>query len=143
MEVDKEKFTPENFVAACRSYIGTPFLHQGRSRKGLDCLGLVVCACADAGLIIPDPANYDRDPKANLLAHYFNKYCNPVLPRDLRPGDMVLMKQANRPRPHVGIIADKYKPHSMLHAPFKLAVCEVQFDPMPHVWRCYRYRGWF
>lgn len=52
-------------VAAARSCVGTPFLHQGRVRGiGLDCAGLVLYAAADAGLPYRDypGLNYPRWP---------------------------------------------------------------------------------
>ena len=51
-----------DFVAAARSYMGTPFRHMGRSRTGLDCIGLVVVSCRDLGLAVVDARSYDRRP---------------------------------------------------------------------------------
>ncbi len=40
----------EDFVRVARSYIGTPFHHQGRlPGVGLDCAGVIVCALAECG----------------------------------------------------------------------------------------------
>lgn len=58
-------------IDEARSWVGTPFLHQGRSRLGVDCVGFVTCvlgACA----LLPERAdrerNYPRLPNGNLEA---------------------------------------------------------------------------
>lgn len=43
-------------VAAARALLGAPFRAQGRSERGVDCLGLVILACARAGLRVAAPA---------------------------------------------------------------------------------------
>lgn len=52
----------EKFVEAARSYVGVPFKHQGRSRAGLDCVGLIVVAARECGLNVPMLATYGRTP---------------------------------------------------------------------------------
>lgn len=52
----------EAFVEAARKYIGVSWVHQGRSRNGLDCVGLVVLSARACGLDVPLLANYGRLP---------------------------------------------------------------------------------
>lgn len=47
------------FLEIARSYLDVPFVHQGRSREGVDCVGLVICVAREAGLIEPT-YNYSR-----------------------------------------------------------------------------------
>lgn len=55
-------------VAAARSLLGTRFRAQGRSAAGVDCLGLVVVACARADVpiegAVPMPALRGTAPEA-------------------------------------------------------------------------------
>jgi len=56
------------FVEAARSYLGVPFRHLGRNRNGLDCVGLVLCAAHDVGLLGGiDYTTYDRIPDGKML----------------------------------------------------------------------------
>lgn len=55
---------------AAEAYMGVPFRLHGRSRDGLDCVGLLGCALADCGRHVPLPQGYglrNRDP-ARLFA---------------------------------------------------------------------------
>ena len=57
----------ESLVAAARSYVGVPWRHLGRSRTGLDCIGLVLLAARDVGIELSDPAPYAREPQGTRL----------------------------------------------------------------------------
>jgi cell wall-associated NlpC family hydrolase len=66
--------TPAKLVQAARGYLGVPWRHLGRSRAGVDCIGLVLLAARACGHDLPDPAPYEREPQgarlvSGLLAH--------------------------------------------------------------------------
>lgn len=51
-----------------KSFVGTPFRHQGRSPQfGLDCAGVLVCALEGVGIAVNDCRIYDRVPPRDLL----------------------------------------------------------------------------
>lgn len=53
-----------------RQWLGVPFLHQGRSRLGADCLGFIAAGAAEEGshLFLDNlPVNYARSPQRLLL----------------------------------------------------------------------------
>jgi cell wall-associated NlpC family hydrolase len=61
---------PAAVIAQARSWVGTRFLHQGRSRHGADCLGSIAAMMAELGSMTPLtylPLNYARDPGPLLL----------------------------------------------------------------------------
>lgn len=61
--------TAGQVVAQARSWIGTPWCHQGRSRVlGVDCAGLVICVARALGLVAPDfdVSGYPRMPDGSL-----------------------------------------------------------------------------
>ena len=43
----------ETFVAAARGYVGVPWRHLGRSRTGVDCIGLVLLAARETAALAP------------------------------------------------------------------------------------------
>jgi NlpC/P60 family putative phage cell wall peptidase len=104
-------------IEAARHYLGTPFTHQGRMRGvGVDCVGLVACAAADAGIELPDvPRSYGRTPDGSLERE-LARYCERVLHVGLvQPGDLLLFRiYSLRPR-HVAIVTQA-EPLAMIHA---------------------------
>jgi cell wall-associated NlpC family hydrolase len=70
--------TNAEFIAAARSWLGVPYLHQGRSRLGVDCVGFLACCAADMGVLpAPVPANYGR-VQQGALKDYMVKYGKPA-----------------------------------------------------------------
>lgn len=61
--------TGSQFAAAARAYMGVPYRHQGRSRAGVDCLGLIVAAGNDLDLVPLDAGrrDYGRAPLDQLI----------------------------------------------------------------------------
>lgn len=72
-----------DIVAAARSWVGVPFLHQGRNRSGIDCVGLVIVTMQQVGLWEQDfeRRDYGRMPTTNelheKLAFYFRRVEEP------------------------------------------------------------------
>lgn len=89
---------------AARKYLGCAFKHQGRSREGMDCVGLVVMSLADCGRQVADVTSYGRDPHNGLLERNLSATFGPAISMDqMRPGDIVAIDFAGAVR-HVAII---------------------------------------
>lgn len=58
--------TVEQLIATARSYTGVRWHHQGRSRAGLDCAGLVICVAHDLGLSEFDVTGYGTMPDGSM-----------------------------------------------------------------------------
>ena len=125
-----------SLVEAARTYIGTPFHHQGRAKGyGVDCVGLVVCVARDAGYTVRDITAYGRDPDGASLvgavAEQLERVDHP------EPGDVLMFWVARPGLPqHVGICAGK----TMIHAPIGRRVCEhrltrAMLDKLHSAWR--------
>ena len=82
--------SPEAFVAAARSYVGVPWRHLGRSRTGVDCIGLVLLAAREAGVEMPDPAPYVREPQGTRLLEGILAHAERV--SEILPGDALLFR---------------------------------------------------
>lgn len=112
----------EAFIAAAKSYLHVRWRHQGRSGRGVDCAGLLICAMRDIGREPLDAEGYGKVPyrgklqemlRINLGAPVARK---PIAMDMLRFGDMALMQFKGDPS-HLGVIV----PHpqggmAMLHA---------------------------
>lgn len=112
------------FLARARSFVGVPFKHRGRSRTGVDCLGLVACCLQAVGREPQDERLYGRDPepeakklRAALVDHFGEPYWDERQPLDaLLPGSVVSMRWG-RAINHVGIVAEyAYGGPSIIHA---------------------------
>jgi len=72
-----------------REWLGVPWRHLGRSRGGVDCIGLVLLSCAAAGVAIPDPAPYTREPQGARLAAGITEHADRV---PIEPGTVLLFR---------------------------------------------------
>lgn len=73
----------EAFVAEARSYLGTPWRHQGRNRMGIDCVGLVIVSARINGLKMDVAANYGlfhpyREVKRQMMQYMERASCSSV-----------------------------------------------------------------
>lgn len=93
-------------VAAARSFLGVPFRHQGRTRHGLDCIGLVVAVARDLGRYEGDVTGYQRRTSGNSFMAQMQAEGLRDVPWECRlPGDVVLMHDNHYPC-HVAILSE-------------------------------------
>lgn len=75
--------TAAQFVEEVRKLKGVPWRHQGRTRFGVDCIGLVILACNNGGLDLTEymglslPPSYSRNPNPNSVS-ILSKHCTQV-----------------------------------------------------------------
>lgn len=96
--------TRSKVVEVARSWLGTKFRHQGRSKLGVDCCGVVILVGQELGLTTYDTTNYNRRTSGEAFLHHFRDAGlieKPV--RDLKPGMVVVTTDDNFPC-HCGII---------------------------------------
>ena len=97
----------EAVVAEARSWAGVRWVHQGRSRTGIDCIGLVVVVRRELGIGDYDIPSYPRTPDGSFLSHFFNAGGTRVEILKAQPADLLLFKEARSPC-HVGIITQRH-----------------------------------
>lgn len=135
--------TADDVVAAARGYLGVPWRHQGRSRAGLDCAGLVVLVGRDLGLTTYDAGGYRREPDGQRLVAHFRAAMDPVPVSLMVPGDALVFADAAYPC-HVGLLAHRSDRPSLIHAhALRRRVIE---EPYAGEWPakvkfCFRFRG--
>lgn len=101
-----------DIVAAARSWLGTPFHHQGRVKGvGVDCAGLVLGVAAELGIAIEDRRGYGRRPDSDELQRLVRARLAELALADARPGDVFLAAIDGRAQ-HLGFVTE----HGILHA---------------------------
>lgn len=102
-------------VETARSYLGVPWRHQGRTRRGIDCLGLVALSIGAVRPVV-DRQGYGRTPyNAQLRASLVEHFGEPVSKDAMRPADVVTIRWTGEEH-HVGIIGDHPDGLSLIHA---------------------------
>jgi cell wall-associated NlpC family hydrolase len=118
--------TADQIIAEARTWIGVRFLHQGRTRHGVDCVGLVACVMRslDPSWSAEIPIDYARRPKDGTLLSYTTRYCQRL--KRVEHGALVLMQFPKISTPsHVALYT---KDGTIIHAhSVTRRVCEVGF----------------
>jgi hypothetical protein len=129
----EHKTKPEDFLKSAREYIGVPFHYQGRSKFGIDCIGLLICAAQDSGIELTDEFNYPKAPASQLMTIALKKQLTWIPPSHIRNktdailiGDIV--RFLDRGLVHIGIVGDKYEPRSLIHVPTNKKCSERRLD---------------
>lgn len=106
--------TREQVLAVARTWIGTPFHHQGRIKHvGADCVGFLSGVAIESGLY-PDTLwdtpeirpfiGYGREPSAQLLRQALEIFLDPIPLAEAQPADVYLMRFNVQPQ-HVALAA--------------------------------------
>ena len=116
--------TVADLLRVARSWLGTPFEHQGR-QKGVrcDCIGLIIETCREVGLVeaagLPvgwDHVGYGRFPDSYGMTLHLLAYLTPVPRTAMRAGDVALFRTTSGQPAHMGFLADGATPLSLVHA---------------------------
>lgn len=121
-------------MAAARAYLGVPYKHQGRNRRGLDCIGLMIRVGHDLGLSDFDIDGYARVPSGYKMAQQIAEVCERIPANTAQPGDMIHLAFQRQPQ-HLALLTDI----GMIHADNTRGVVEHVLDAQ---WRA-RIRGWY
>lgn len=123
------------FVEAARGFLGVPWVHQGRTERGMDCVGLVVLAMRRCGVNAPLDATYGRMQDYLQARRYLDQFC--VRVGQATVGDIILFK--TKSTLHMAIVSqiDNDKPSRVIQAlgyGSKVVDTGLSFIPM-QLWR--------
>ena len=97
----------DDIVNEARTWIGVKWKHQGRTRDGIDCAGLIVLVGKSLGLTNYDYTEYRRHSQSVNFADYFldgggiKKNA-----KDVSAGDILIFRQVQYPC-HSAIVSKK------------------------------------
>ena len=103
------------WLQAARRYIGVRFVHRGRLPHKLDCVGLVWRAFKDAGVELPCPSDYGREPHLPRFMATIEQALGVAVKGPPQPGDVVTLRTAQHPH-HLAIVGDYPGALSLIHA---------------------------
>lgn len=98
-----------------RSYLGTPWRHQGRTRRGIDCAGLVVLVSRALGLADYDSTGYQRRPQSGDFVGHFDKNLTRRPRGEALPGDVILFRDRQYTC-HSAIVSERHGKPTIVHA---------------------------
>lgn len=98
-------------IDCARSYVGTPYQHQGRKKGvGIDCVGLIVGVALECGLYMQDAHGYPRLPYQGQIEQGALDAMDRILLPE--PGCVALVRIRRFPQ-HAGIMTDA---NTVIHA---------------------------
>ena len=125
---------PEQILACARSWLGTPWRHQGRLKGvAVDCGGLILGVGKELGLLDFDTRAYGRIPDGQQLRalceqHLCRKHIgglassSAAVGQAIMPADVLLMRFTRHPQ-HLAIAGDRGNPFSLIHAYADAGAC--------------------
>lgn len=105
-----------DIVDEARTWLGVPWVHQGRSRDGIDCAGLAQQVAAAVRGYAFDITNYAAQATDETMLALCAEHMDSVRLNAMEPGDIVVVRFGDQR--HMGLIGDY--PHgvelSLIHA---------------------------
>ncbi len=97
----------KNFHTEALKYLGVPFKHRGRTKNGMDCVGLLIRSAMDCGYYDYEEFPYGREPRGSVLEGVLYRHFGEPEMRQPKVNDVLLMKLRFAAAPsHVGIVTE-------------------------------------
>lgn len=81
-----------DIIEEANKWVGTPWRHQGRNSRGIDCAGLVLNVGNDLKLMDYHCANYPRNTCKDHFLNHFKIFGIQKEVVNRKPGDMILFR---------------------------------------------------
>lgn len=104
--------TGQQVVDEARTWLGTPYTHQGRLKSvGVDCIGLIIGVAHNLGLSEYDIYSYARIPDGTMMLQLMQENMTQISNSEVLLGDIGLFSFIKHPQ-HVAIFSDLGMIHS-------------------------------
>lgn len=134
----------DKIVAEARTWIGVPWKHQGRTRIGIDCVGLLVVVLHKLKLTDYDFQAYGRRSQGREFLYHFERRAERKPLNSEQPGDILLFRDKQFPC-HAAIVASMNNTLTIIHAhALRRAVVEDRLNQGDWISRrvaCFEVRG--
>jgi cell wall-associated NlpC family hydrolase len=109
-------------IRVAREWIGAPYRHQGRGKRGIDCVGLLIEVAAGVGHPVVAPHAYSTMPQGwQLLVPCDEQLWKPVRQAPI-PGDLVVFWGWHPAEPqHFAFVAEHAGRITIIHSFSKFA----------------------
>jgi len=115
-------------VAVAREYLGVRWSHEGRTRGGLDCVGLIQMVGARFGVPYTDMVGYDASPDGHMFLNHLRDHLT-VNQRGMYFDGTIGLFRQNRFPCHVGIFASRGEERTLIHSSVAArCVVETTYD---------------
>jgi len=112
--------TRSEIIITVRKYLNTPFRHQGRDPgKGLDCVGILICASKELGITDFDYKNYTMRPDTKVMMKYMSQFADRIPIKEAKAGDIYQLHFTDEPTHYAVITSD----NTILHAYLRAGKC--------------------
>jgi len=105
----------EDVIAEARTWLGVPWVHQGRTRLGIDCAGVVAMVGRAKGLSDHDEFGYQRRAQGYNFIRPFREHMDQKPINDMEPADVLLMRDGAYPC-HAAILSCRNGVPTIIHA---------------------------
>lgn len=102
-------------VRIARSWLEVQWVHQGRTRKGIDCAGLIVMVARELKLSDYDVQGYPRRPKEYSFMQHFDGPMRKKRIAEAEPGDVLLFRDGRFPC-HATVVGEDDGELTIIHA---------------------------
>lgn len=120
--------TPADLIRIARTWVGAPWVHQGRAPAGCDCIGLGAGVLAEAGIDVDYARDYKHRPRNDELLRRMREFGIFDEVREPAPGDILVFTIKGEPQ-HIAILTER---ETIVHALIGHGVRETAFGDM---WR--------
>jgi cell wall-associated NlpC family hydrolase len=127
-------------IIAARRYLGVRFVHRGRRKDKLDCVGLIWRAYLDCGVELFAPGDYGREPHVDRFRAAIEAALGAPVRGPLQVGDIVTLRTLKHAH-HLAMVCDHPAGLGLIHASGEHGrVVEHRLDPayrarITHVYR--------